>query len=138
EFWERVSSVPHAEALPEKGIFSTQAVSLFVQTGRWLRLKHIFRPKKNRSRLWLLPNGSHAVQCGARQTDLLLAWAAAPLDEARVRDRWPRATRIDRLGPALFLVAGVSPEALPTGAHPALRLAEKRVQDARVSAAATP
>ena len=39
----------------------------------------------------------------------MLAWAeeeSAPLDELRVRARWPQAQRLQQVGTNLFLVAG--------------------------------
>ena len=63
-----------------------------------------------------------AEQCGTRDTDLLLAWAedeGTPLDENRVKTRWPQHTRLQQLGPNLFLIATTEPDKTTTNPIPA-------------------
>ena len=64
------------------------------------------------ARAIMLPTGEAAERWGEREADLLLAWAeddTHPLDEARIRARWPRSKRLQAIGPHLFLVAGIVP-----------------------------
>ena len=51
---------------------------------------------------WVLPNGASAEQLGERQVGLLVAWAedSGPLDEGRLRQRWPPAVTMPAREPA--------------------------------------
>ncbi len=113
QHWERISTVAAAAitvagglcALPATAVPSRQRLRSFLG-----RLLQPFQPAP-RGQTWLLPNGQSAEQEGERQSDLLLVWAlpdAPPLDEARLRSRWPRCTQVQQLGANLFLVRGVA------------------------------
>ncbi|WP_165225142.1 tetratricopeptide repeat protein [Aquisphaera insulae] len=74
---------------------------------------------------WKLPDGTPVERQGHRRADLIAAWSAAgsPLDEATIRDRWPGASAIRRLGEAIFLIEGVG-DAKSDVAEPPPGLAE--------------
>jgi hypothetical protein len=77
---------------------------------------HPFR-RAAEDRAWLLPDGQKAEQCGPRETDLLLVWSENddhPLDEARVRELWPRSRQVQSFGPHLFLVRGGTAPSAPS------------------------
>jgi hypothetical protein len=107
--WERVSTVAHAEVMARQGICTTPATSIRTrqrQRGFFGRLFRRSLPVEGQT--WVLPDGGAAEQWGERQAGLLLAWAedeASPLDECRVRARWPEAQRLEEVGSNLFLVS---------------------------------
>jgi tetratricopeptide (TPR) repeat protein len=114
--WERISSIPgtileagqQLRAVPATCIRVVQRPHAFIR-----KLGQYFR-KPSDNPTWLVPNGGSAEQQGARQTDLLLVWSdndKVLSDESIIKSCWPNATRIQRLGNNLFLVAGVSVEA---------------------------
>ena len=109
-YWERVSTVVRADVTAGQGIWTTPATSVRArqrQRGLFARLFRRLRPAEGQT--WVLPDGGAAEQWGERQADLMLAWAedvSAPLDEPRVRARWPQAQRLQEVGTNLFLVAG--------------------------------
>ena len=113
--WERVSTVPHAEVLAGQGICAAPATSIRArqrQRGFFARLFR--RPPPAEGQTWALPDGGAAEQWGERQAGLILAWAedgAGPLDERRVRARWPQAQRLQEVGTNLFLVAAADGQA---------------------------
>jgi tetratricopeptide (TPR) repeat protein len=112
--WERVASVPGAAVTEVEGVCSTAATLVRArQRVRGFFGKLLGLGKAGGDATWVLPNGEAAEQAGERQTDLLLVWADAdtPLDEARLKARWPEATRFRKLGENLFLAAGVRPPA---------------------------
>ena len=108
--WERVSTVAHAGVMAGRGLCATPATSIRArqrQRGFFARLFRRAQPAVGQT--WVLPDGGAAEQCGDRQAGLMLAWAEdvlAPLDEPRVRARWPQAQRLQQVGTNLFLVAG--------------------------------
>jgi tetratricopeptide (TPR) repeat protein len=136
--WERIGSVPGAEITAEEGLCATAATSIRASQqvrGLFGKLFGRFRETAG-GRTWVLPNGESAEQQGERQTDLLLVWAeddGAPLDEARVRSRWPQGKQFRRIGKNLFLVSGIEPAAdvpmSPAGSPP--EQAEKLLAAAR-------
>jgi hypothetical protein len=109
-YWERVSTVAHAEATARQGIGAMPATSVRArqrQRRLFARLFGRLRPAEGQN--WVLPDGGAAEQCGERQAALILAWAedgTVPLDECRARARWPQAQRLQEVGINLFLVAG--------------------------------
>jgi tetratricopeptide (TPR) repeat protein len=113
QYWERVSTVPGAAITTEPGWQFTAATSITARqhpSGFLGRLFRFFQRTTEES-IWLLPNGCTAEQCGERQTDLWLVWGnpnSPPLDLALVQSRWPGSSRIEPLGPNLFLVRGVA------------------------------
>jgi hypothetical protein len=110
--WERVSTVAHAEVMLGQGICTTPATSIRArQRQRGLFARLFRRPQPADGQTWILPDGGVAEQWGEREAGLMLAWAedgADPLDERRVRARWPQAQRLQEVGTNLFLVSGVS------------------------------
>jgi tetratricopeptide (TPR) repeat protein len=113
QYWERIGSVARAEVTADQGLCATAAISIPARQ----RLKGFLGQFLGRlreakgSRGFVLPNGAAAEQCGERASDLMLVWAqdeSAPLDEARLRARWPEGRRFRKLGPNLFLVDGLS------------------------------
>src|SRR5207247_3636988 len=68
-----------------------------------------FRPESE-TQVWTLPNGKTAEQVGGRCSDLVLAWAedeVSPLDESRIKSRWPQSRGIQKIAENLYLVRGV-------------------------------
>jgi tetratricopeptide (TPR) repeat protein len=113
--WERIATVPGADITVEQGLCATAATALRAQQsqGFFGKLLGRFR-KQTGTQTWVLPNGETAQQQGERQADLLLAWAedeSTPLDETRLRARWPEGKRFQRIGKNLFLVGGIEPQA---------------------------
>src|SRR5262249_6336917 len=114
QYWERVATLPRSEVAAEQGICATAATAIRArQRARSLfgGLLPRFREEKG-DQVWTLPNGEAAEQCGERQTDLVLAWSedeAGPLDETRLRSRWPQGQRFQPIARNLFLVSGVEP-----------------------------
>jgi hypothetical protein len=110
-YWERVSTVFRARVMAGQGIGAMTATSVRARQqhrGLFARLFRRLRPAE--SQAWVLPDGGAAEQCGERRADLLMAWVeegSAPLDEPRVRARWPQAQRLQQVGTNLFLVVGV-------------------------------
>jgi tetratricopeptide (TPR) repeat protein len=109
QHWERVGSVPRAEVSAEEGLCAITATSIPARQrvkGVLGKLLDRLHPAKA-SRALILPTGVSAEPCGERTTDLLLVWSedrGAPLDEDRIKSRWPEARRCQRLGPSLLLV----------------------------------
>jgi tetratricopeptide (TPR) repeat protein len=69
----------------------------------------------------------------------VLAWAedgTTPLDEARVKSRWPQAKGFQQVGKNLFLVSGVQPDGARSGPAPAPSLGCPRAQGEQLLAAA--
>jgi tetratricopeptide (TPR) repeat protein len=130
QYWQRIGSVARAEVTSIGGLCTTDAtlVPARQQIGRSLGQFWTGLRKSKGKRSFLLPDGSHAEQCGDRQGDLLLVWAedGEHLDLERVMAHWPQRTDARKLGPNLYLVAGVgtpratSEKALefPPGASP--------------------
>lgn len=118
--WERISNVARAEVAVGQGICATAATTVRVRQrirGFLGKLWQRFHETPG-AQTWVLPNGESAEQCGERQTDRLLVWPedeTGPLDEARIRGRWPECNQVQQLGKDLYLVAGVQP---PEAAHP--------------------
>lgn len=110
--WDRITTIAGARVSIEQGLGTIPAVSIgFRQKVHhflgWLW--HRFR-KADPGFAWVLPNGETAEETGERQTDLLLVWAeeeSTPLDEKIVQQRWPRCRRIAKIGPGVFLLAGI-------------------------------
>ena len=113
--WERVATVARAAVTTAQGVCSIAAASVPIR--RRLRgslgdlLRALVRPRADRT--WTLPGGAAAEQCGARRTDLRLAWAedeTAPLDDDRIEALWPRRRESRAIGPNLYLVSGIESE----------------------------
>lgn len=122
--WERVGSVPGPHVSLEQGFCTIPATLIPARqcSAGWLAKLLGWLGRRPQGQTWLLPNGQSAEQTGERQSDLLLAWAAegaAPLDEARLKARWPQCRRIQRLGQNLFLVGGVAEASSTTDLGPA-------------------
>jgi tetratricopeptide (TPR) repeat protein len=120
--WQRLSSVPGPVMSPAPGMHAVAAVGVPLRQTSAGVLGRLLRPfrKANDAPVWLTPTGATTEQIGARQTDLLLVWgdaSAGPLDESAIQAQWPASSRRERLGPNLFLLAGV--QAPPSTAHPA-------------------
>jgi len=118
--WQRVSTVPRAAIERRQGLCAIAATT--IQARQQIRRFFVSLMRRLRHAPgdceWLLPNGETAEQCGARQTDLLLVWAEyhhLPLDETRIREDWPQSTRVESLGPNLFLLWGVAAPAANNG-----------------------
>src|SRR5712692_900444 len=116
--WERISSVARAEVRVEQGFGAVAAIGIQArQPIRSFLGKLVQRLRKQTVRSWTMPNGESAEQVGDRRHDLLLVWRekdAEPLDEARIKSRWPECQRIQNLGNNLYLVSGVE----SSGAEP--------------------
>src|SRR5713101_138938 len=109
--WERISSMARAEIHIEQEICAIAATAIQArQRIRSFLGKLAQRLRMPMERSWTLPNGDSAEQVGDRQRDLLLVWSennADPLDEARIKSRWPECQRVHKLGQNLYLVSGV-------------------------------
>src|SRR5207244_616307 len=135
--WERISTVARAEITVEQGLCAAPATAIQARQcirGFFGKLWPRFRRAPG-DRTWLLPSGEPVEQQGVRQTELLLVWSAdenTPLDEARLKARWPGGTRFQQLGMNLFLVGVESQDTgidLPQG--PPLQIAEHLLAAAR-------
>jgi Tetratricopeptide repeat/Family of unknown function (DUF6171) len=121
--WERVSSVPRGPIHRHNGICATPATLIRAREragGLLGKLVRSFR-RGPEAPVWILPNGASAEQCGNRQTDLVLAWAedeSGPLDDERIRSRWPASERRQRIGNNLYLVSGVRPPVVKNDLQP--------------------
>jgi tetratricopeptide (TPR) repeat protein len=123
QYWERIGSVARAEITAGQGLCATPATSVRTrQRTRGFFGKLFGRLGEGKAdQVWTLPNGESAEQCGERLTDLVLVWPedeSKPLDEARVKDRWPRCKRLRRIGKCLFLVYGIEAAAAPSEEEP--------------------
>jgi len=105
--------VAGAPVTSDQGLCSTAATSIRVRqrTGViGLLLRRVWRTSAERN--WKLPNGTTAEQWGERRINLLLVRSeeeGACLDESRVKAAWPVSETLLRIGPKLFVVAGVAP-----------------------------
>lgn len=112
-YWQRISTVPHATVVRNEGLCAVVATAIRVRQRIRQRFSALLRWFHRRSEDcdWLLPNGESADQDGKRHTDLLLVWAedqTQPVDAARILTHWPESTRVQSLGPGLFLLSGVT------------------------------
>jgi tetratricopeptide (TPR) repeat protein len=123
QYWERINKVARAEPTAEHGIGATPALAIRARQ----RVRGLFGKlwprfgKDSGDQNWVLPNGETAEQCGARHADVVLAWALdgePPLDEGRIKARWPAATRCQPIGKNLCLVFGVEPPPAEEAAGP--------------------
>jgi tetratricopeptide (TPR) repeat protein len=105
-----LSTTTGTETTLEPGVFAIAAVAMSArQKARGLFGRLVKRLRRSApDDAWMLPNGATAEQVGERRSDLILVWSdgAEALDETRLQNRWPGATR-ERLGERLFLVGGV-------------------------------
>jgi tetratricopeptide (TPR) repeat protein len=115
-YWERIANVAGADIDVAQGTCATAATLIRARQrlhGLFGRLLGKLR-KPTGDPSWVLPNGEAAEQCGERQTDVVLVWPedeTASLEERQVRARWPEGKRFQKVGPGLFLVAGIEPRA---------------------------
>lgn len=141
-YWERVVGVAGAAVLQEQGLRAMPATSIGArQRVRGLLGKLIPRlGGQAAARVLTLPDGGSAEQWGERRTDLMLVWAvdeADPLDESRIRARWPASRGVEPIGPHLFLASGVESQLPKDEAEPVLlegsprELAEQLLSAAR-------
>jgi tetratricopeptide (TPR) repeat protein len=120
QYWERLSTVPGTTVSAELGLqfMAATAIQVRQHLSGFLGWLFWFFHRTAEESDWLLPNGCTAEQCGERQSDLWLVWATSnnpPLELANVQTRWPGSSRIEQLGPTLFLVRGGA----NLGNHPA-------------------
>jgi hypothetical protein len=141
QYWERVSNLARADVTVECSVCATAATSIRMRQPLGGLLGKLFRRFRNTGgdRTWTLPNGAAAEQCGERDAGLLLAWAddeTRPLDETRIRSRWPGSERVEKLEQNLFLVGGVASPAAESGPVAALpKEVEAQLADAALAAA---
>src|SRR5262249_14650509 len=95
------------------------------------------------AQIWILPNSKTAEQVGKRRTDFLLVWAekgTTPLNEGKVKARWPQCEEVKEIAENMSLVRGVSSSAsngqassteLKGGVEPSLQVVEQTVAAAR-------
>ena len=145
QHWERVSSVAHAEMTAGGGMRAIEANS--IPARRWAggAIGKLFRRRESAGpdRHWTLPDGTSAEQCGPRRADLVLAWMedeTNPIDEARIRERWEKASGVRSIGAGVYLVSGIEPAPPKAATGPApdltatgspLQLAERALDAAR-------
>jgi tetratricopeptide (TPR) repeat protein len=122
QYWERIANVARGEVAVVGGVCTTGATSIQARQ----RIGGLMRQLWNRlggsrrKRDFQLPNGAAAEQCGDRQGDLILVWPEDSddhLDDARIKERWPDAGRVQKLGQNLFVVGGLASQEVinPTG-----------------------
>lgn len=114
--WERIGNVARGEVAVSDGLGSTAATTIRArEAGGGLLGRLLGRLGAGKARrTFELPGGGPVEQVGERSADGLLVWPedpSEPLDEERIRIRWPEARRCQRLGPRLFLVEGVGAKA---------------------------
>ena len=110
--WERVGSVARAKVDSMDGICSVAATSVPTRQRSGGFLGNFLGRIRGKSadKLLSLPDGRLVEPCGRRRIDVVLAWAAEPLDsldEERVRAHWPTCESIRKLRENLFVVYGV-------------------------------
>src|SRR4051812_25606847 len=147
-YWERVGNVARATITAGEGHCATAATSIRARQKIHGPLGKLFSRLRGTTgdRTLMVPDGETVEAWGGRRTDLLLVWVededdARPLDEARIRSRWPESQRIRELGKNLFLVSGIEPrpaktEAVPEPVPPEgnpLQVAEQRLVAARAT-----
>jgi tetratricopeptide (TPR) repeat protein len=133
--WDRIGTVASGAIACVDGICGMPATLVRVQQRfRGFLGKLVSRfTKATGESSWVLPGGETADQCGQRRNDLMLAWSEyenTPLDEARIKARWPQSQRIDKLGANLFLVIDVeapNPETPQAVLDPDLRKAAEEL-----------
>ncbi|MGO9919589.1 MAG: tetratricopeptide repeat protein [Isosphaeraceae bacterium] len=116
QHWERIGTVARAEVTARDGLCATAATS--IRAREWIggavgKILHGLRERKG-NRSFTLPSGRSAEQCGERQADLLLVWASAEssiADETAIKQAWPQAARVERIGQNLYLVGGLGTDA---------------------------
>ena len=122
-YWERVGNAARAAITTEQGVCSTEATSIQARQrvrGAFGKFLPRFRAAPAAHAL-TLPNGESAERVGQRQTDLALAWGADeahPLDEDRVKARWPACREARKIGRGLYLVSGVEARGATTEPEP--------------------
>lgn len=137
--WQRLGTLPQAEVQQEQSLAAIQAAVVSARQKMYgfaggLLVRFL---GKSGGQAWSLPNGETAEQHGERRTDLLLVWGTdpeTPLDETTLRGRWPQATRIQPLGPNLFVLWGIEPRKVAPPPDPnrtPRELAEQAIADAR-------
>lgn len=130
--WERIATVPGATPTAGGDYRFVPATALTVQQHEDGLLRLVWRqlrPETNEP-VWLLPNGSTALQCGERRTGVLLVWTEnSELQEADVASRWPD-KRIWHVGPKVFVL--VPEDGTTDAGGDARRQAEQLVAAARM------
>jgi tetratricopeptide (TPR) repeat protein len=141
QHWQRISTAPHADVGEHNGLVSIAATMIVARQpfrSTFRTLLHRFR-RSSEARTWQLPNGEEAEQEGTRRMDVMLVWAIDNqlLDKARIQGQWPQCSRVELLGPRLFLVCGVASSPVqsradsPSPELPSPRQAEERLAQAR-------
>lgn len=140
-YWERVVGAARAEVVEEQGLRATPATSV----GARERVRGLLGKLIPRlggpagARVLTLPDGGSAEQWGERRTDLMLVWAvdeADPLDESRIRSRWPASRGVEPIGKHLFLASGIEPRVRQDEPEPALLEGSPRDQAEQLLSAA--
>jgi tetratricopeptide (TPR) repeat protein len=126
QHWERLSTPPAPTFDVAQGVCSMAVVAVPARQRIGGVLAEVFTRLRRRTEdgdVTLPDGGGVAVWCGPQRADLALAWSEAattPLDEARVRARWPACLAVRRLGPDLYLVDGVMTISSPAAPAPEL------------------
>lgn len=133
--WERVGTAAHPPMIEAGDILAVSATSTQARqtTAGWLRR---FLRTTSPDKAVTLPNGVSAERCGPRRADVMLAWAepgTAPLDEVRIRARWPDCQDVREVGRNLFVVWGVEPATVGPSEGTAREKAEHFLSIARRS-----
>jgi tetratricopeptide (TPR) repeat protein len=124
QYWERITSVPHAEITVAGELCSTTAAAVPTRQSIGGGMGALFRriTVSAGNRELSLPTGETVSPCGPRRSDLILVWAgdnSHSLDESAIKTKWPQATKIRRLGPGLYLADGVTSKSETASAQPA-------------------
>ena len=119
--WERVATVARAAVTTVNGVCSIAATSVPLRQRLGGSLGKLLDSLSGSraDRAWTLPGGAAAEQCGARRSDLRLAWAedaTAPLNDAWIKAHCPPHRESQSIGPNLYLLSGVEPATPRAGA----------------------
>ena len=120
--WERVATAARAAVTTVHGVCSIAATSVPIRRRLGGSLGKLLGglSGSQADRAWTLPGGAAAEQCGARRSDLRLAWAedaTTPLNGAWINALWPQCRDSRSIGPNLYLLIGVAPEPLRANAN---------------------
>lgn len=132
--WVRVATVPGAKPVAYGVYRVVPATALTVQQRQEGLLRRALNGlhSETNDRVWILPNGCTAIQCGERRTDLLLVWAEnGEPQQHNVESKWPDKS-VQRIGPNVFVLTS-SENGDPSGIGPdSRRQAEELLAAARM------
>ncbi len=113
--WERVATVAGAAVDSAEGLGSIPVMSVNVRQRLGGAFGKLFQKLTGGAsdRVWTLPNGQSGEQNGKKRSDRRLVWSedeGAPLDEGKIKARWPQSREWRSIGKNLFVIGGVEVE----------------------------